>query len=182
MPELIILIIVNVLLVFLVFFYFRRKFQNLVKSDSLLSQVREEIQELLVEMNQTTERNLSLTEERIRRLTDLLEKADKTIVLLNRETKKTERVERTYTGIKPKTLVHTPEETREEDARNVTGRTAEKSVSVKAGGDEKEQQKSSRERVLELNRQGISPGSIASKLGKTIGEVELIISLGDREG
>jgi hypothetical protein len=176
MPELIILIIVNILLVFLAFFYFRRKFLNLIKNESLLSQVREEIQGLIVELNQTTERNLSLTEERIRRLTDLLEKADKTIVLLDRETKKTERVERTYTDLKPKSLFHAPKQTTKEAG------SGEFDVSDTSPDSKAPSKKSSREKVLELTRQGISPDIIASKLGKTIGEVELIISLGDREG
>ena len=175
MPELIILIIVNALLIFLIFFYFRRKFHNLIKNESLLIQVREEIQGLIIELNQTTERNLSLTEERIRRLTDLLEKADKTIVLLDRETKKTERVEKTYTDIKPKSPFHAPKAATKEEGNR------EADVSVSTSGNNTSPKKSSREKVLELTRQGISPNIIASKLGKTIGEVELIISLGERE-
>lgn len=160
MPQLLVLILVNVLAVFLIYFFFKKKFENLLKADSLLARVRDEIQGLIVELNNTTERNLNLTEERITRLTDLLEKADKTIVLLQREEKKTEKTESTYASIKPKKVVveqKIPEE-----------------VTVKKS--------SPREEVLAMARQGISSGVIASKLGKTIGEIELIISLGKREG
>lgn len=123
---------------------------------TVLREIRGEVDRMIVELNQTTDRNVSLVEDRIRKVSELLEAADKKIGLLRRESEKQEVASRVYSELK----------------RAVPGREQ-----LDNGG---KQPADARQRVVALHARGISASAIARELGITRAEVELIVSLSSR--
>ncbi len=68
----------------------KRKIERVSDASYLVGKIREEIDQIVVELNQTTDRNIALIEDRIHNLNELLSKADKKIGLLKREAEKHE--------------------------------------------------------------------------------------------
>jgi DNA-binding NarL/FixJ family response regulator len=149
-----------------VYLLLKRKLARALNAAAILGEVREEVNRILVELNQTTNRNITLIEDRIRSLNELLGKTDKRIALLQREAEKQELAARLYSELGARrpappedppaapAPVSPPEEEREGVDRN--------------------------EEVVRLARSGLSPALIGRRLGITLGEVELIISLAQR--
>lgn len=137
-----------------VYLLLKRRLARTLNAARLLDEVREEVDRILVELNQTTNRNITLIEDRISRLNDLLGKADRKIALLDREAEKQGLAARLYSEL---------------SARRP----------LEAEGPEAPEDRN--EEVVRLARSGLSPELIGQRLGITLGEVELIISLGGRE-
>ncbi len=123
--------------------------EKAVTSSSLVEKIRKEIDELVVELNHTTDRNIELIEERIGRLNKLLKDADNRIVALDRRKENTT-VKKTYEDI-------------------VTGR--------RSPADTRNTEPTVRDKVLSLAREGFDNAVIAKKCQLTLGEVDLIVSL-----
>jgi len=160
-------ILVNAVLLAGFFIYINRKIDVKLRPDSILDQIRREINGLVVELNQTTDRNVSLIEERVRSLNALLNQADRRIGVMKREVEQQESAGQTYNDILKKMSARKKKEQEEQQA--------EPSAPVELPA-------SRREQVLDLHRKGIAPNIIAARVGSTVGEVELIISLKDRKG
>jgi len=157
MAGMILLIFANIALLVGFFFYFRRRIDRALATDSIVKAIQDEVNQMIVDFNGTTDRNIALIEERIGRLQGLLSSADKRIAVLKKEGEKTKTSEEVYAQLKPRgPLPEAP--------------PPQAPVRVK----------SPREEVLDLHHQGMDAKLIASKLNKTLGEVELIISLGER--
>ena len=73
-----------------VFIVLDRKIRRISDANFLVGRIREEIDQIIVELNQTTDRNIALLEDRIHGVNELLARADKKIGLLKRETEKHE--------------------------------------------------------------------------------------------
>jgi len=159
-------ILVNAVLLAGFFIYINRKIDVKLRPDSILDQIRREINSLVVELNQTTDRNVSLIEERVRSLNALLNQADRRIGVMKREVEQQESAGQTYNDILKKMSARKKKEQEEEQA--------EPSAPVELPA-------SRREQVLDLHRKGIASNIIAARVGSTVGEVELIISLKDRK-
>jgi len=157
MAGMILLILANIALLVGFFFYFRRRIDRALETDSIVKAIQDEVNQMIVDFNGTTDRNIALIEERIGRLQGLLANADKRITVLKKESDKTRASDEVYTQLKP---------------RGPLSEAPPSETPVRA--------KSPREEVLDLHHQGMDAKRIASKLNKTLGEVELIISLGDR--
>jgi len=164
--------IVNVGALFVIFFYFKRKIDKQLKPSRILKNIRSEIQRLIAEVNQTTDRDIGLLEAKIKELNDYLQKADKRIGLLKQETEKHEMGNRVYNDIMKKHFASKAEQYQEKN-KNSSSQESPKDNDK----NEKKEEKSMRKQVLELYNQGMSPTIIAKKLDTTIGEVELIISI-----
>ena len=65
-----------------------------------LEQIRNEVDDLVIELNQTTNRNIGLIEDRLDRLKELLDKADKSIVLHSKSTEQKKEETKVYTNLK----------------------------------------------------------------------------------
>lgn len=76
---LIILIFTNLFLWFLFF----RKLKTTYNPESLLINIRDEVNKLLIEINREADRDITIIEERTKQLKNLIEEADKKIVLNN---------------------------------------------------------------------------------------------------
>ena len=141
----------NLLVLLAIFLYARHRLNRELSSKRLLDEVHAEVNEMIVELNQTTERNIALIEERISRLNRVLSTADNRIGVLERGLEVKDSI-REYGEIGKRAVRIAPE--------------------TKGGLDSGE--------VIRLYRQGIDTRLIATRLGGSVGEVELIISLDGR--
>lgn len=150
-------IIINILVLFGMFFYLNGKIERRLQIHQTVEKARKELEGILMELNHATERNVALVEDRILQLKRSLEAVDKRLAVLHRETEK--KFPPTYHSVLQKQEV---------------------SLGEAEPKDEKRKEFSKAE-VLDLYNKGISPSLIATRLGTTVGEVELIISLQDRK-
>ncbi len=133
---------------FIVYLILKAKVNKSVDPKAILESIREEVDRIIVELNSTTDRNITLLEDKVQSLTSLLEQADKKIGILKREIEKHELSGKVYSELaRSGQRVQQPEE---QDRRT---------------------------QVLNLHRQGISASAIAKRLGITLAEIELILSL-----
>lgn len=134
----------------LAFFYivFKRKLSVNESQKRILENIEGQIRHIIVEMNNTTDRNVGIIEARIKELKMLISDADKRLSLLKNEQKiNPQVVKAAYTIDRP-----------------INTMIISKKLSFK-------------EQVLELAVKGFDSKIIAAKLEASIGEVELIISL-----
>jgi hypothetical protein len=134
---------------FVVYLILKRGLSKSLDPQTVLESIREEVDRIIVELNSTTDRNITLLEDQVQSLTTLIEKADKKIGILRREIEKHELAGKVYSELAEK-RAKKPEE---QDVRT---------------------------RVVQLHRQGISASVIAKRLGITLAEIELIITLANK--
>ena len=132
---------------FIIYLILKAKLNKSVDPKAILESIREEGDRIIVELNSTTDRNISLLEDKVQSLSTLLEQADRKISVLRREIEKHELSGKIYSELAAKR----ESSMAEEDLQS---------------------------KVLRLHRQGISASVIAKRLGITLAEIELIISLG----
>ncbi len=195
---------INIALVAFLYLHLNSKIKKRNTSAQILAEIRGELEEMIVELNQTADRNINIIEERITRLSKTIEEADRRIRLLKKSTDTFTMSSATYSRIKPKVPKQpSPEKKKTEDPNsefNFDGRerqTEEKSrpavSGVKGSVDgetlrENEEAASKRiesdpglsgmrEQVRELHEQGLSSELIASRVGATLGEIDLMITL-----
>ena len=84
----VITLVVDVGGLLLVYTLLRDRVRRATSAAAQMAELREEVSRLVVELNQTTERNVALLEDRISGLSDLLAAADRKIALLQREIEK----------------------------------------------------------------------------------------------
>jgi DNA-binding NarL/FixJ family response regulator len=161
------LIVAGYLAVYLIL---KRRLTRTLNAARLAGEVREEANRILVELNQATNRNVTLIEDRIATLNELLGKADRKIALLEREVEKQELGARLYSELASRRPL--PAEEPPAPAQE-PGEPEEAPEPAREGADRNEE-------VVRLARSGLSPALIGRRLGITLGEVELIISLGQR--
>ena len=131
---------------FIVYLILKAKLHKSVDPKVVLESIREEVDRIIVELNSTTDRNITLLEDKVQNLSTLLEQADRKIGILRREIEKHELSGKIYSEL-----------------------------AEKRGQQVVEQDMQSR--VLQLHRQGISASAIAKRLGITLAEIELIVTL-----
>ena len=132
-----------------------RKIRKLQKANVIV-ELQSEVGELILELNQTTDRNINILEEKISALTRLLNDADKRIKMLRTESERN----------KSESLVY-----------NQLGRINDNRPLVDSPAAMPAEKTSNRDRIIELHNNGFTTTVIASRVGSTVGEVELIISL-----
>lgn len=181
-----IILLINCLAWILFIMVFRVVHKRTVRPKKLLMEIESEMDSLLVEMNGTTDRNIRLIEESIRRLRDEVTKADKRIRILQGEIQKRNDLPRTdYVHLARKkplnievveeaeteTVVSMPDSRPE--TKNDSGNNGSKNLDNQTGN-------TINEKIIELSKKGIDARIIAAKVGRPLGEVELIISLSER--
>ena len=150
-----------------------RKIRRLVDPDTILAQIRREVEELIVELNNTTERNISLMEQKLKTLSGVLQKVEKRLAILRREAATLEQSERVYAALRrpPEPETDLPPAT---DERPVPALVTDR-VAVPAASEGRED--NVRDQVVSLHRAGISADSIARRVRLSRAKVELIVSL-----
>ena len=152
------------LAIYSVYFLLNRKISKILDSEKILSRVDEEVNSLILELNQTTERNVLLIEDRITKLSQLIKESDKSILLLNKEFNRQKIEPLNYNNLSKKRIfIPVEDEIVKTDTEN-------------------DENLSDKLRILELFNKGFTSEVIASKTGTSIGEVELIITLHSRKG
>jgi len=83
--QFLILAAIDVAGLFAIWFLLRSRVGRYLELENLLSGVREEARALIIELNETADRNVSLVEDRVKALRELLDEADKRMGLVRRE-------------------------------------------------------------------------------------------------
>lgn len=152
------------LAIYSVYFLLNRKISKILDSEKILSRIDDEVNSLILELNQTTERNILLVEDRIVKLTQLIKDSDKSILILNKEFNRPKIEPLSYNNLSKKRIfIPVEDEMLKDDAEN-------------------DENLSDKLRILELFNKGFTSEVIASKTGTSIGEVDLIIALHSRKG
>ena len=153
--------------------------ERLLRAASAAAQsreLREEVSRLVVELNQTTDRNIALVEDAITRLNELLARTDKKIGLLRREADKHDGGMQLYSKLAEARAVSAGAalpSTGTVAASRPDASAARAGVPSAAGPGATE----ARTEVARLARLGFAPALIAGRVGLPLGEVELIVSL-----
>lgn len=188
------LLCLNCAALVLMYLALSRRVDRSVRPDVVLGKIRSEVERMILELNQTTDRNIVLIEDKLGALEEVLGKADRRIGVLKRELEKHDMSSMVYTNILKRS--HTlPEETPVSGdaapapenatggaapARPESGSAVRDDAAVPETGTTdpaRASAKELRDQVLDLYRKGIDPLLIAQRLRLTIGEIELIISL-----
>ncbi len=152
----------------ILFLYVRHKIDVSVKSAAILDNVRDEINRIMIEMNQTTDRNVGLIEGKIGALAKMIESADQRLSLLKRSREKSDKAAAVYTNLKPAVIRIPDNGDRKDPAADIP---------EKRGDIVPDKEPCIREQVIDLYRKGFDAKIIAARLNTAIGEVELMISL-----
>lgn len=151
---------INLVIALFLYFILRRELRKRLLGNDPLTKLRKETEEIIGEFNQTADRNITLLEERLSQLRRLLSQADQRITLLKNQPP-------------PTPLVYTKTRTGQGFA----------SVSTNRNNHQNKQSNSemtTAEKVLGLSAQGLPAKAIAERVNRSLGEVELILSLGEK--
>ena len=185
----------------LIYVLLRDRVKRATSSDAQITEIRDEVSRLLVELNRTTDRNIGLIEDRIASLNELLSAADKKIGLLRRESEKhdvgTKVYNRLAEGGAPPLSVELSERPENgtgsprraalrQEREGMLGQRHERdgvAAGVAAGMPPVVSAESPdlHQRVIMLHNAGFAASLIAGRVGVPLGEVELIISLQQRK-
>jgi hypothetical protein len=219
MVSFLVLLAVDLLGLAGIWFLLKAKMSRALELDSLLDSIRKEVRALNIELNETTDRNISLVEDRMKSLHELLDEADRRMGVVKRELGRREIEREVYNhlgrraqgatqpreaepaAVKPPAALPStvevapvaqippaprpqasPEGAGEGPIRLSFSRERESGPSrplpevVRAEGSVIPP-KTRREEALDLYREGFSADIIAKRLGATVAEIELLISL-----
>lgn len=211
MTQFSVLLAVTVGGLFLIFLFVRAGIRRALDAEGLKDKLREEIGQLVRDLNQTTDRNISLIEDAVRALKEAVAEADRRVEVLRRESERRAQEQAVYDRLGRLRASASAEAERSVTRQDpgaaeaaFSGRTSPlPAAPVRAEApvpkDGPEPRTPSipfvtfsstplrskpplKEEVLSLNRRGISADFIAAKLGITVAEVELIISLEEQRG
>jgi len=185
---------ISIILAGIVYILLVKRINREKSSTAITEQVRNEIDRMVVDLNQTADRNIGLIEQQLKSLTEMIQEADHRISLLQKHSEKLNRSTDTYNQIRPAQIV-TPKASKARTASKASSApqasevsppnahtvdiSEEMSNTVEPESEDAQDSMttSKRERVINLHRQGISLDIIASRVGSTVAEVELIISM-----
>ncbi|MDR0472551.1 MAG: hypothetical protein LBH43_02600 [Treponema sp.] len=168
--------VIGLLLFLCAFFYLRHYIKKRTSTETALEGIREEVNRLLIRIDETTNRDISLLEDKELSLKALLEETEKRLKVYTRELDRSLASERTYRELGKNLAVTETTAPREEIP-----------VEEQAAQEENREEipdntvSSSGEQIRRLANSGFSPALIASRLGISISEVELAIALLERK-
>lgn len=156
-----------------------RRIRRRVDPETILAQIRGEIEGLILELNQTADRNLTLLEEKMGAVKDVLEQAERRVAVLKREARAVDQAAHAYAALREDPL---PTEDGAAPPRGAgkraTGRARGRRAAIPpATPTPAEDAAEVRARIVSLHRAGISAESIVSRLKVPRATVELIVSL-----
>jgi len=173
------------------FFFFRQYLKRRTGQERILSELREEVNNILKSIDETTDRDISLIEEREKTLRGLLEDVDKRLKVFTRELDKRREDEAVHTALAAKPQAPTYLELGKNRYRVSGQPSAPAPLSApaeKSNGpgweprivDPTAPAQVPIEQIRELVRAGFTPPVIASRLGLSIAEVEVVTALMER--
>ena len=178
----ILLILINILVLAVIYIILRRRIDTLTDTERYSQSLTGELDLILSEINQATERNILVIEDKINELEQIIETAEQRIKLLKKSLKQNNHENSTETAGKSAKAAEDVqlEFSGTELTYNHLNRMTKMSkmvtpLIVEDRSDEKSE--SVKDRVIEHYKSGIDSNIIASSTGINRGEVELIISL-----
>ena len=174
------------------FFFFRYYLKRRTGQERILSELREEVDNIVLSLDEKTDRDISLIEEREKNLKVLLEEIDKRLRVYIRELEKRREDEAVHAALAPKPQAPTYQELGKSRYR-LSGQAEPETPATEAlpaarpAPAEEESRRpvpaaslSVGEQIQELVRAGFTPPVIASRLGLSIAEVEVATALMER--
>lgn len=169
-----------------VMFVFYVRMKNRFSEKRILSDIRNEVEQLVTELGRETDRDVDILENRIQSLRDLMDEADRRILLADREDRK--RVTQPVIPKHPADMVpETPVKKQSPDSE--TGNPGPKASSepvtiytrprIARSSKELSIEIPVREQVIHMAKKNISPEMIAKTTGISQGEVDLILAMND---
>ena len=169
------------------FFYFRRYLKRRTGQERILSELREEVNNIVRSIDEAADRDISLVEEREKALKSLLANVDKRLRLYIREVETRREAEDKHAALTTKTQSPTYQELGKsryrlspQDAPPPDAAPAhEPAAADNSGGGETSAVSAAPlgEQIRELMRAGFAPPVIASRMGVSIAEVEFAAAL-----
>ena len=150
-----------------------------------LGNIKQEVEKILIEIDKVTDRDLSLIENRIKTLREVIDLADKRIAMADYELQKKEKELHTLAQINelknPVKKDNSSIKTYVESAYKINKKsTTDGGISLFAAEDyevNNNTEKPLKDKVIELFNQGIDVYLIAEKLDSSVAEVQTIINL-----
>lgn len=159
------------------FIWCRSYLKRRTGEERILADFRDEVNEILAEIDEKTDRDSLLVEERIARLKKILDDTDKRIALYVRELENRGKQEQTYAELGKNRLriINPPEpEPRSEASALPVALPVPKPQRPRKSRPKKQPVP---QQAAEMARGGLSPGLIASHLGISISEAELAAAM-----
>jgi hypothetical protein len=155
---------------FFSFLYLRAYIRRSLRQEESLEAARDEVNRIIFRIEEVTDKDISLIEDKEKTLKALLEEADKHIKIYTKELEKDRTAQKTYQELgRNRPPVFSPP--REEgQAHPPAGQMDEKAAPANMN-----------EQIRNLALAGFSPPVIASRLGISISEVELAMALLERK-
>jgi hypothetical protein len=187
--------LLSLILCVIFFIYCRSYLKRRTGQERILAEFRGEVNEILAEIDEKTDRDALLVEERIKRLRGILEDVDKRIALYVRELDRRGREDQAYAQLGAKRLrglpagepsvspALPPAEAPPEE-RFPAGKAEEPAEGprfTRASREIPPRPRPLQEQAVELARAGLSSKLIASRLEVSESEVELAIALAGRK-
>lgn len=194
MSTLLIVVALDILGLAGILLYVRYRLGRALELDGLLEALRKEVRALNIELNETADRNISLVEDRILALRTLLEESDRRLEVVQRELSRKDQEEEVYSRLgRPRSSEAqtrrpgpVPESTYPVDSEPEAPTIQREPIRLDLSRRNPEiislresviPPKSQREEALELWSKGFSADIIAARLGATVAEIDLLISL-----
>ena len=176
------------------FLYFKWYIKKRTSVSGQLDEYRAEVNKLNAEINSVTDRNLSLIEDRVKKVKELLEEADRRVSVYAGELEKSRRGEALYTSLgrgiraalkteeEPAPVRLSPVSPQENTSVTQSLTQPERNASpAPAAKDAPPPKPPSRRQIRSsidlLINEGLSPGQIASRLDISVAEVNLAMNL-----
>jgi len=196
----IILFIINFIFSFIVFIILNDKFKSISDDKEITKKIERELNDIMIEINKTTERNVLVVEDRINKLKDIINQSSKMMELLQetKEFKKENKDNYLLKLINEKNLENnnyqlniskdykedkTEYKTKEleiEIENNIENHDIEDFKYKEKDDkiiDNKVDKKNIRKEVIRLYKQDMNPKAISKNLNISVSEVDTIISL-----
>jgi hypothetical protein len=178
-------------------FFLRARIRRQLELENLLSGVREEARSLVMELNETADRNVSLVEDRIVALRGLMDELDRRMGVARRELETRDKERDVFERLRRRRPIvpagamgaenpgpRAAETPRGEPPSGETDAAIpilrRPALDVRIAPETIVPARSKREEALELHRKGFSPDLIAARVGATVSEIELLVDIEQR--
>ena len=172
-----------------VYFLLRARIRRQLELESLLDGVREESRALVLELNETADRNVSLVEDRVVALRGLLDEVDRRMGVARRELESRDKERRAFEQLSrrrpivPSAAEAIPLELAPRPAPEPPApkpAVSKPALDIRVAPESVVPPRSKREEALDLHRRGFSAEIIAARIGATVSEIELLVDMEQR--
>ncbi len=184
MTSILIAIAVQVIVSLSLVVWTRAKVRRFLGSEDEIGKIRREIGALIVELDSSADRNVTVLEDRLTALKDLVAEADKRISMLGQEKARRQSEDTVYDRLGRQSERRFAEPARQAEPAPAAEppRHAEPSVPfIRFSEKPLDLEEPFADKVLSLSKRGFSSDIIAARLGATMAEVDIVLSM-DRDG